>query len=171
MDETAVYQALKSARAEGIKSVAIALMHSYLNPVHERRIAQIAASEGFEQISVSHEISPLMKLVGRADTTVIDAYLSPILKRYVSQISSEFDQDHQAKLLFMQSNGGLTDANMFRGKDAILSGPAGGVVGMVKTAKIAGFDKLIGFDMGGTCLLYTSPSPRDYAASRMPSSA
>ena len=150
LDEPAVYQALRAARAEGIKSVAIALMHSYLNPVHEKRVAQIAASEGFEQISVSHEISPLMKLVGRADTTVIDAYLSPILKRYVSQISSEFDQDHQAKLLFMQSNGGLTDANMFRGKDAILSGPAGGVVGMVKTAKIAGFDKLIGFDMGGT---------------------
>ena len=150
MDEPAVYQALRSARAEGIKSVAIALMHSYLNPTHEKRVAQIAASEGFKQISVSHEISPLMKLVGRADTTVIDAYLSPILKRYVSQISSEFDQDYQAQLLFMQSNGGLTDANMFRGKDAILSGPAGGVVGMVKTAKIAGFERLIGFDMGGT---------------------
>ena len=150
LDEPAVYQALRSARAEGIKSVAIALMHSYLNPIHEKRVAQIAASEGFKQISVSHEISPLMKLVGRADTTVIDAYLSPILKRYVSQISSEFDQDYQAQLLFMQSNGGLTDANMFRGKDAILSGPAGGVVGMVKTAKIAGFERLIGFDMGGT---------------------
>ncbi|MCH1413377.1 MAG: hydantoinase B/oxoprolinase family protein, partial [Rhodobacteraceae bacterium] len=143
-------ETLKSARVKGIKSVAIALMHSYLNPIHEKRIAQIAADEGFEQISISHEISPLMKLVGRADTTVIDAYLSPILRRYVAQISSEFDSDYAAQLLFMQSNGGLTGANVFRGKDAILSGPAGGVVGMVKTAQIAGFEKLIGFDMGGT---------------------
>ncbi len=150
LDEAKARDDLKSARAKGIKSVAIALMHSYLNPIHEKRIAEIAADEGFEQISISYEISPLMKLVGRADTTVIDAYLSPILKRYVAQISSEFDTDYTAQLLFMQSNGGLTDANVFRGKDAILSGPAGGVVGMVKTAQIAGFEKLIGFDMGGT---------------------
>ena len=150
LDEAQARKSLKLARAKGIKSVAIAFMHSYLNPIHEKQIAQIAADEGFEQISISHEISPLMKLVGRADTTVIDAYLSPILKRYVSQVSSEFDKNYTAQLLFMQSNGGLTDANVFRGKDAILSGPAGGVVGMVKTAKIAGFEKLIGFDMGGT---------------------
>ena len=150
LDEAQARKSLKLARAKGIKSVAIAFMHSYLNPIHEKQIAQIAADEGFEQISVSHEISPLMKLVGRADTTVIDAYLSPILKRYVSQVTSEFDKNYTAQLLFMQSNGGLTDANVFRGKDAILSGPAGGVVGMVKTAKIAGFEKLIGFDMGGT---------------------
>tara|TARA_B100001057_G_scaffold164382_1_gene164947 strand:+ start:2099 stop:5716 length:3618 start_codon:yes stop_codon:yes gene_type:complete len=150
LDEEKAYEALKLARAKGFKSVAIALMHSYLNPIHEKRLAQMAADEGFEQISVSHEISPLMKLVGRADTTVIDAYLSPILKRYVTQISSEFDADKIGQILFMQSNGGLTDANIFRGKDAILSGPAGGVVGMVKTAKISGFEKLIGFDMGGT---------------------
>ena len=150
LNEAKAREDLKSARTKGIKSVAIALMHSYLNPVHELRLAQIAADEGFEQISISYEISPLMKLVGRADTTVIDAYLSPIIKRYVSQVSSEFDENYTAQLLFMQSNGGLTDANVFRGKDAILSGPAGGVVGMVKTAKIAGFDKLIGFDMGGT---------------------
>ena len=150
LDELKAREILKSARVKGIKSVAIALMHSYLNPIHEKRIAQIAADEGFEQISISHEISPLMKLVGRADTTVIDAYLSPILRRYVAQISSEFDAGYTAQLLFMQSNGGLTDANVFRGKDAILSGPAGGVVGMVKTAQIAGFEKLIGFDMGGT---------------------
>ena len=150
LDEVKAREDLKSARTKGIKSVAIALMHGYLNPIHELRIAQIAADEGFEQISISHEISPLMKLVGRADTTVIDAYLSPILKRYVSQVSSEFDKNYTAQLLFMQSNGGLTGAKVFRGKDAILSGPAGGVVGMVKTAKIAGFEKLIGFDMGGT---------------------
>ena len=100
LDESAVYQALRAARTEGIKSVAIALMHSYLNPVHEKRVAQIAASEGFEQISVSHEISPLMKLVGRADTTVIDAYLSPILKRYVSQISSEFESESSGEIVF-----------------------------------------------------------------------
>ena len=150
LDVSKARETLKSARVKGIKSVAIALMHSYLNPIHEKRIAQIAADEGFEQISISNEISPLMKLVGRADTTVIDAYLSPILRRYVAQISSEFDSEYAAQLLFMQSNGGLTDANVFRGKDAILSGPAGGVVGMVKTAQIAGFEKLIGFDMGGT---------------------
>jgi 5-oxoprolinase (ATP-hydrolysing) len=150
LDEVKAREDLKLARAKGIKSVAIALMHGYLNPIHEKQIAQIATEEGFEQISFSNEISPLMKLVGRADTTVIDAYLSPILKRYVDQISSEFNKDYTAQLLFMQSNGGLTDANVFRGKDAILSGPAGGVVGMVKTAQIAGFEKLIGFDMGGT---------------------
>ena len=150
LDEVKAREDLKLARAKGIKSVAIALMHGYLNPIHEKQIAQIATEEGFEQISFSNEISPLMKLVGRADTTVIDAYLSPILKRYVDQISSEFNKDYTAQLLFMQSNGGVTDANVFRGKDAILSGPAGGVVGMVKTAQIAGFEKLIGFDMGGT---------------------
>jgi 5-oxoprolinase (ATP-hydrolysing) len=125
-------------------------MHGYLNPEHEARIAAIAAEEGIGQISVSHQTSPLMKLVSRGDTTVVDAYLSPILRRYVDQVSDELGGADGARLMFMQSNGGLTDARLFQGKDAILSGPAGGVVGMVGTGELAGFDRLIGFDMGGT---------------------
>ena len=125
-------------------------MHSYLNPIHEEKIAQIASEEKISQISVSYKVSPLMKLVGRADTTVVDAYLSPILRRYVDQVSTELDSTKSTKLMFMQSNGGLTDANLFQGKDALLSGPAGGVVSMVQTGLQAGFSKLIGFDMGGT---------------------
>ncbi len=125
-------------------------MHGYLNPDHEARVAAIAAEEGFGQISVSHQVSPLMKLVSRGDTTVVDAYLSPILRRYVNQVSDELGGHEATRLMFMQSNGGLTDARLFQGKDAILSGPAGGVVGMVKTAQLAGHDRLIGFDMGGT---------------------
>ena len=116
---------------------------------------QLAREMGFAQVSVSHEVSPLAKLVGRGDTTVVDAYLSPILRRYVEQVAGELgmfevEDEHRPRLMFMMSSGGLTDAGLFQGKDAILSGPAGGVVGMVETAKLAGFDHVIGFDMGGT---------------------
>ncbi|MBY8976636.1 hydantoinase B/oxoprolinase family protein [Rhodobacteraceae bacterium NNCM2] len=148
LDEATARGALEAAYARGIRSVAIAFMHGYLNPAHEARVAEIAAEIGFTQISVSHKTSPLMKLVSRGDTTVVDAYLSPILRRYVDQVQSALGTE--TRLMFMQSNGGLTDAHLFQGKDAILSGPAGGVVGMVKTAEQAGFDHLIGFDMGGT---------------------
>ena len=150
LDKESVRKALKEAKADGINGVAIAFMHSYLNPIHEEKIAKIAIEESFSQISVSHKVSPLMKLVGRGDTTVVDAYLSPILRRYVNQVSTELDSTKSTKLMFMQSNGGLTDANLFQGKDALLSGPAGGVVSMVQTGMQAGFNKLIGFDMGGT---------------------
>ena len=150
LDEAAARQALRSARAEGIEGVAIAFMHGYLNPAHEARVAALAAEEGFTQISTSHQTSPLMKLVSRGDTTVVDAYLSPILRRYVRQVDEELNASDGTRLMFMQSNGGLTDASLFQGKDAILSGPAGGVVGMVKTGALAGYDRLIGFDMGGT---------------------
>ena len=150
LDENQVKTALKKAKNDGINSVAIAFMHSYINPDHENVIAKIAENENFDQISVSHKVSPLIKLVGRGDTTVVDAYLSPILRRYVNQVSEELEEDKSTKLMFMQSNGGLTDANLFQGKDALLSGPAGGVVSMVQTGKQAGYGKLIGFDMGGT---------------------
>ena len=150
LDENQVKIALKKAKNDGINSVAIAFMHSYINPDHENVIAKIAENENFDQISVSHKVSPLIKLVGRGDTTVVDAYLSPILRRYVNQVSEELEEDKSTKLMFMQSNGGLTDANLFQGKDALLSGPAGGVVSMVQTGKQAGYQKLIGFDMGGT---------------------
>jgi len=150
LDEESVRDTLRKAKLDGINSVAIAFMHSYLNPIHEEKIAQIASEEKISQISVSYKVSPLMKLVGRADTTVVDAYLSPILRRYVDQVSTELDSSKSTKLMFMQSNGGLTDANLFQGKDALLSGPAGGVVSMVQTGLQAGFSKLIGFDMGGT---------------------
>ena len=150
LDENQVKIALKKAKNDGINSVAIAFMHSYINPDHENIIAKIAENENFDQISVSHKVSPLIKLVGRGDTTVVDAYLSPILRRYVNQVSDELEEDKSKKLMFMQSNGGLTDANLFQGKDALLSGPAGGVVSMVQTGKQAGYQKLIGFDMGGT---------------------
>jgi len=138
---------LESKFAAGFRSIAIVLMHGYRFPEHERRIAQMAREAGFTQVSVSHEVSPLMKLVGRGDTTVVDAYLSPILRRYVEQVSAELDG---VRLFFMQSNGGLTDAHRFQGKDAILSGPAGGIVGAARTAEHAGFGRIIGFDMGGT---------------------
>ena len=143
--------ALQEAFDTGIRSVAIAFMHGYRYTDHEARVAAIAKQIGFTQVSTSHQVSPLMKLVSRGDTTVVDAYLSPILRRYVDQVSRELQVDRGGgRLLFMQSNGGLTDARLFQGKDAILSGPAGGVVGMVQTGRIAGFEKLIGFDMGGT---------------------
>lgn len=154
LDETAVRAALQQAHDDGIRAVAIAFMHGYKTPAHENRTAEIAADVGFTQISTSNGTSPLMKLVSRGDTTVVDAYLSPILRRYVEQVREALDAgadgNDRKRLLFMQSSGGLTDAALFQGKDAILSGPAGGVVGMVKTAEHAGHDKLIGFDMGGT---------------------
>ena len=144
--------ALQTAYNAGFRSIAIALMHSYRFPNHEQHLGRIAREIGFTQISLSHEVSPLIKLVGRGDTAVVDAYLSPILRRYVDQVSSALGTDKGGceQLMFMQSNGGLTDAALFHGRDAILSGPAGGVVGMVKTAAELGYDKLIGFDMGGT---------------------
>lgn len=139
---------LKAARDAGFRAVAIALVHGWRFTDHERQVAGIARELGFEQISVSHEVGALIKLIGRGDTTVADAYLSPILRAYVDKVGGELGE--ATPLLFMQSNGGLTAAGVFRGKDAILSGPAGGVVGMAETAKVAGFDRVIGFDMGGT---------------------
>jgi 5-oxoprolinase (ATP-hydrolysing) len=147
LDEELAAKGLQTAYDDGLRSVAIVLMHGYRYPGHEQRLAQIAEEIGFTQISTSHEVSPLMKLISRGDTTVVDAYLSPILRHYVDQVAGELGG---VKLMFMQSNGGLTDARRFRGKDSILSGPAGGVVGAVGTAEMAGFDKIIGFDMGGT---------------------
>ena len=173
------------ARAEGIDAVAIVFMHAYAHPDHERQAARLAREVGFAQVSVSHEVSPLVKFVGRGDTTVVDAYLSPLLRRYVSRVAAALlpsperggsDRQRRSgegsgsstptrsaaptdlplsgggspKLLFMQSSGGLTSAHLFEGKDAILSGPAGGVVGAVETARLAGFGRVIGFDMGGT---------------------
>jgi 5-oxoprolinase (ATP-hydrolysing) len=147
LNEKKTLEDLQSAYAEGHRSVAIALMHGYRFTDHEAKVKDLALQAGFTQISVSHEVSPLMKLVGRGDTTVVDAYLSPILRRYVERAAAELGD---ARLLFMQSNGGLTDARRFQGKDAILSGPAGGIVGAVRTAAAAGFERIIGFDMGGT---------------------
>jgi len=148
LDATTVRAGLKAAFDRGLRAVAIVLMHGYRFPDHERLVAEVARDIGYTQISASHDVSPLMKLVARGDTTVIDAYLSPILRRYVERVRSELGDS--ARLLFMQSNGGLVDAARFRGKDAILSGPAGGIVGMARTSADAGFDKVIGFDMGGT---------------------
>ncbi|CAN0574299.1 unnamed protein product, partial [Ectocarpus sp. 12 AP-2014] len=144
--------ALDAVEAKGFKALAITLMHAYAYPEHEAKIATRArARSTIPQVSVSHEASPLVKLVGRGDTTVVDAYLSPILKRYVNQVAEELGvEGTDCRLMFMMSSGGLTAADMFEGKDAILSGPAGGVVGAVQTAQMAGFDKIIGFDMGGT---------------------
>ena len=152
LDESGTRTGLRKAYDRGIRAVAIVFMHGYRSPVHEDRAAEIAGEIGFHQISVSHRVSPLMKLVSRGDTTVVDAYLSPLLRRYVDQIAEQLgcSEGSRLKLMFMQSNGGLTDARLFQGKDAILSGPAGGVVGMVKTAAMGGFTRLIGFDMGGT---------------------
>ncbi len=151
LNEGAVRLALADARKAGINAVAIALMHGWLNPAHEERVAELAHEAGFRQISVSHRVSRLIKLVSRADTTVADAYLSPILRRYVDRVAGALDlQGGQGRLYFMQSGGGLTDARAFQGKDAILSGPAGGIVGMARTAEHAGQGQVIGFDMGGT---------------------
>jgi len=138
---------LVSALRDGIRAAAILFMHADRYPAHERQIAELAGAMGFTQVSASHRVSPLMKLVGRGDTSVADAYLSPILARYVDEVAREIDG---VPLYFMQSNGGLADARHFHGKDAILSGPAGGVVGAAKSAAAAGFDKIIAFDMGGT---------------------
>jgi 5-oxoprolinase (ATP-hydrolysing) len=148
LDVSGARAALQTAYDDGIRSIAIVLMHAYAFPDHEVRLGEMARETGFTQISISHEASPLMKLVGRGDTTVVDAYLSPILRRYVNQVQEELGEG--PRLMFMQSSGGLTAADLFQGKDAILSGPAGGVVGAVETSKMAGFGKIIGFDMGGT---------------------
>jgi 5-oxoprolinase (ATP-hydrolysing) len=151
LDLDGVRAELERAMADGIKAVAIVFMHAYRYHEHEKTVAKLARDMGFPQVSVSHEISPLIKLVGRGDTTVVDAYLSPILRRYVATVDSELDAKKSgARLMFMMSSGGLTAAELFQGKDAILSGPAGGVVGMAETGREAGFKKLIGFDMGGT---------------------
>lgn len=147
LNEVQALEALRDAYKKGIRSVAVVLMHGYRYPKHEARIGELAREIGFTQVSLSHEVSPLMKFVARGDTSVVDAYLSPILRRYVNQVTQSIPD---SRLLFMQSSGGLTDATLFRGKDAVLSGPAGGIVGMVRTAEGAGFSKVIGFDMGGT---------------------
>ena len=144
---------IRAAKDDGIDAVAIVFMHAWNHPAHELMAASLCHHFGFSQVSVSHMISPLVKLVGRGDTTVVDAYLSPILSRYVDRVASELGATPESpspRLKFMMSSGGLTAADMFQGKDAILSGPAGGVVGMVETARLAGFEKVIGFDMGGT---------------------
>ncbi|GAA6617420.1 hydantoinase B/oxoprolinase family protein [Scytonema sp. NUACC26] len=153
----ALIQSLQSAYDDGIRSCAIAFLHGYRYPNHEQQVAALANDIGFTQISVSHKVSPLMKLVSRGDTTVVDAYLSPILRRYVNQVAAELGKDDNTtipslspRLMFMQSNGGLIEADRFQGKDSILSGPAGGIVGAVKTSAMAGFHQIIGFDMGGT---------------------
>ena len=151
LNEAPLRDALQSAHDSGIRAVAIAGLHAYLNPCHEDQVAAIAREIGFTQVSTSGDVSKLAKLVGRGDTTVVDAYLSPILRRYVDQVAGALDLGRACgRLMFMQSNGGLTEATRFQGRDAILSGPAGGIVGMVQTGDQAGFDRLIGFDMGGT---------------------
>ncbi|MEO5694825.1 MAG: hydantoinase B/oxoprolinase family protein [Usitatibacter sp.] len=160
LNEMQVCRDLDTARAQGFKSIAIVLLHGYRFHDHESRVAQLAHEAGFEQVSVSHAVSPLMKIVSRGDTTVVDAYLSPILRRYVDQVAGELGGQSSSglesrsvpipRVMFMQSNGGLTDAHRFQGKDSILSGPAGGIIGMVRTSEAAGFNRIIGFDMGGT---------------------
>ncbi|WP_245412352.1 hydantoinase B/oxoprolinase family protein [Notoacmeibacter ruber] len=151
LDEVECRTLMQAAFDDGIRSVAIVFMHGYKYPAHEKRAAEIARSIGFTQVSPSHEVSPLIKFVGRGDTAVVDAYLSPILRRYVKQVASELDTRNSGlRLMFMMSSGGLTDATLFQGRDAILSGPAGGIVGAVETSRIAGFERIIGFDMGGT---------------------
>ena len=147
LDEAHLRERLWAASDAGIRSVAIVFMHGWRFTAHEQAAARIAREIGFTQVSVSHEVSPLMKLVSRGDTTVVDAYLSPILRRYVDRVAAEMPG---VRLFFMQSSGGLTEAHRFQGKDAILSGPAGGIVGMVRTAVAAGHARVIGFDMGGT---------------------
>ena len=151
LDKAAVTAALEGAFAGGLRACAICLLHGYRYPDHELNIARLAKQIGFTQLSLSHRESPLMKLVSRADTTVVDAYLSPVLRRYVAGVAAALETDTSGpRLMFMQSSGGLAAADRFAGKDAVLSGPAGGVVGMVAAAQAAGFDQLIGFDMGGT---------------------
>jgi 5-oxoprolinase (ATP-hydrolysing) len=147
LDEAHLRERLWAAHDAGIRSVAVVFMHGYRYTAHEAAAARLAREVGFTQVSASHEVSPLMKLVSRGDTTVVDAYLSPILRRYVEQVA---EQMPGVRLFFMQSSGGLTEAHRFQGKDAILSGPAGGIVGMVRTAVAGGHGKVIGFDMGGT---------------------
>lgn len=152
LDPETLRPTLEAAYADGVRSLAIAFMHGWAYPAHEQMAAALASEIGFQQVSVSHQVSPLVKLVGRGDTCVVDAYLSPILRRYVDQVRQELGIQGSTdnRLQFMMSSGGLTAADRFEGKDAILSGPAGGVVGMVETAREEGFDQVIGFDMGGT---------------------
>jgi 5-oxoprolinase (ATP-hydrolysing) len=166
LDLAAVRTELARAKLDGINAVAVVLMHAYRYSDHEQRVAALARELGFDQVSASHEVSPLIKLIGRGDTTVVDSYLSPILRRYVSQVAGDLNPPSPAgggsaakqpgwgskatRLMFMMSSGGLTAAELFRGKDAILSGPAAGVVGMAETGRAAAFSRLIGFDMGGT---------------------
>ncbi len=150
-DAVAAEKVLQEAYERGIRAVAIVFMHGYRYPQHEQQASLIASNLGFTQISTSHEVSPLIKYVARGDTTTVDAYLSPILHRYVEQVAKELDTSNtDLQLMFMASSGGLTDAALFHGRDAILSGPAGGVVGAVGTSRLAGYTKVIGFDMGGT---------------------
>ncbi|WP_030296215.1 hydantoinase B/oxoprolinase family protein [Streptomyces sp. NRRL F-5681] len=147
LDLAPVREHLRAAHADGLRSAAVVLMHGYRHPAHERAVAEAAREAGFTQVSTSHEVSPLIRLVPRGDTTVVDAYLSPVLRRYVDEVAAHLDG---IRLMFLQSNGGLREAARFRGRDAVLSGPAGGVVGMVRTSRQAGHDRVIGFDMGGT---------------------
>jgi 5-oxoprolinase (ATP-hydrolysing) len=147
LDEAAAAAIFREARAAGIEACAIVLMHAWKYPAHEQRLAELARAAGMTQVSASHAVSPLLRLVPRGDTTVVDAYLSPILRRYVDQVARELGE---TRLYFMQSSGGLAEAGGFQGKDAILSGPAGGIVGAARTAAMAGLDRIIGFDMGGT---------------------
>ncbi len=152
LDEDGARKVFAAAVADGVKACAIALIHAWKHPAMEARLAELAREAGFEQVSASHAVSPLLRLVPRGDTTVVDAYLSPILRRYVAQVAGELAPAGQegVRLFFMQSNGGLAEATRFGGKDAILSGPAGGIVGAARTAGMAGFERIIGFDMGGT---------------------
>ncbi|HEY0315063.1 MAG TPA: hydantoinase B/oxoprolinase family protein, partial [Sphingomonas sp.] len=148
LDEAAAGTALRAAFDRGLRAVAIVLMHGYRHTAHEARLAELARATGFTQVSVSHEVASLIKLIGRGDTTVADAYLSPVIGAYVDRFAGALGEGQAP--LFMQSSGGLIEGSALRGKDAILSGPAGGIVGMARTAQAAGFDRIIGFDMGGT---------------------
>lgn len=158
LDLTEAERQLHEAYRDGFRSIAVVLMHAWRKPDHELELEKLAKAIGYTQISLSHHVSPAMKLIGRGDITVVDAYLSPVLRRYVDQVAAglgigpahEVQQDHKLKLLFMQSNGGLADARRFQGKDSILSGPAGGIVGAVAVSRLAGFDRIVTFDMGGT---------------------
>ncbi len=147
LDEEGALQGLQAAHAQGYRACAIVFLHGYRFTDHEARVAALARQAGFTQVCTGHQTSPLMKLIGRGHTTVADAYLTPILRRYVDRVAAALGG---IRLMFMQSSGGLTEAGRFQGRDAILSGPAGGVVGMVRTAALAGFQQVIGFDMGGT---------------------
>ena len=185
LDLAALEAQLRRARADGIDAAAIVFMHAYAWPEHERQAAALARDLGFGQVSPSHEVSPLIKLVPRGDTAVADAYLSPILHRYVEKVAGALGDGIRPRgsgtvtvswgegvgsdttILFMASSGGLKSAQTFRGRDAILSGPAGGVVGMAETAKRAGFKRVIGFDMGGTSTdVAHSPAPTSVLSRR-----
>ncbi len=148
LDEDGAREGLQSAFNAGIRAVAIVLMHAWKFPDHERRLAGIAREIGFSQISLSHEIARLIKLIPRGDTAVLDAYLSPLLRGYIDEVRTNLAPG--TRLFFMQSSGGLAEAASFRGRDAVLSGPAGGIIGMSRVAQQAGFGSVIGFDMGGT---------------------